>query len=95
MDEGTPPHAVFDTTMGGFSSETVKTFTAGLRLPTISASFGQEGQVRMWRNISEEAKKYLIQVIPPADVIPHIIPAIIRKEQITNGVIYHDSNFRK
>lgn len=95
MENDTPPHAVFDTTMGGFASETVKTFTAGLQLPTISASFGQDGHVRLWRNISDEAKKFLVQVIPPADLIPHVIHAIIRKEQITSAIIYYDSTFRK
>lgn len=76
VEDGQPPHAVFDTTMTGIGSETVKTFTAGLRLPTISASFGQ---LRLWKNSSADAKKYLIQVIPPADVIPNVIRAIIWK----------------
>lgn len=41
-----PPHLVIDTTINGVTSETVKSFTAALALPTISASYGQDGDIR-------------------------------------------------
>jgi len=40
------PHVVVDMTMSGVASETAKAVTAALSLPTISASFGQEGDLR-------------------------------------------------
>jgi ionotropic glutamate receptor len=40
------PHVVLDMTMSGVASETAKSFTAALSLPTISTSFGQEGDLR-------------------------------------------------
>ncbi|KAI8125865.1 Ionotropic receptor 25a [Lucilia cuprina] len=40
-----PPHVVFDTTKSGIASETVKSFTQALGLPTVSASYGQEGSL--------------------------------------------------
>lgn len=87
------PHLVLDTTMTGIASETVKSFTAALGLPTISASFGQEGDLRQWRNINENEKEYLIQVCPPADIIPEIIRAIILNQNITNAAILFDNSF--
>jgi ionotropic glutamate receptor len=40
------PHIVLDMTMSGVPSETAKSITAALSLPTISTSFGQEGDLR-------------------------------------------------
>ena len=40
------PHVVLDMTMSGVASETAKSFTAALSLPTVSSSFGQEGDLR-------------------------------------------------
>ena len=59
------PHIVFDTTISGPASETVKSFTSALALPTVSASFGQEGDLRQWRDISVQKRNYLLQVMPP------------------------------
>lgn len=43
---GTAPHIVLDATSTGMISETVKSFTRALALPTFSASYGQEGDIR-------------------------------------------------
>lgn len=56
------PHLIFDTTITGVASETVKSITSALGLPTISASFGQEGDLRQWRDISEQKSNFLLQV---------------------------------
>ncbi|KAL3278037.1 hypothetical protein HHI36_013378 [Cryptolaemus montrouzieri] len=79
--------------MTGLSSETVKSFTAALGLPTISASFGQEQDLIKWRNIDEDQKKYLIQINPPTDIIPEIIRDIVIRQNITNAAILYDSVF--
>ena len=40
----------------------------------------------------DEEKKYLIQIMPPADVIPEIIRSIVIFQNITNaGILFDDS----
>lgn len=41
-----PPDLVLDFTQTGITSETVKSFTHALALPTVSASYGQEDDLR-------------------------------------------------
>nr|AID61273.1 ionotropic receptor [Calliphora stygia] len=88
-----PPHIVFDTTKSGVASETVKSFTQALGLPTVSASYGQEGDLRQWRDMEENKQKYLLQVMPPADIIPEVVRSIVRKMNITNAAILYDDTF--
>lgn len=57
-----PPHVILDTTLSGLASETVKSLTSALGIPTISGSFGQEGDLRQWRDISAKKRGYLLQV---------------------------------
>lgn len=90
-----PPHIVFDTTISGVASETVKSLTAALGLPTVSASFGQEGDLRQWRDISDQKKNYLLQVMPPADIIPEVVRSIVEYMNITNAAILYDETFGK
>lgn len=63
-----PPHVIFDTTLTGVSSETVKSVSSALGIPTVSASFGQDGDLRQWRDITEKKKNYLLQVMPPGNL---------------------------
>jgi len=76
---------ILDTTKSGIASETVKSFTQALGLPTISASYGQEGDLRQWRDLDEAKQKYLLQVMPPADIIPEVIRSLVTHLNITNG----------
>ncbi|CAG2059545.1 unnamed protein product [Timema podura] len=46
LEEKKAPHVVIDTTIAGVPSEVVKAFTSALGLPTMSASHGQEGDLR-------------------------------------------------
>lgn len=93
LDAKEPPHVVLDATMTGLASETVKSFTSALALPTISASFGQDGDLRQWRNINDDEQKYLIQIMPPADLIPEIVRAIVLQQNISNAAILFDNTF--
>ncbi|CAH1971639.1 unnamed protein product [Acanthoscelides obtectus] len=93
LESQTYPHMVLDTTMTGLGSETVKSFTQALALPTITASFGQEGDLRQWRNIDEDEKEYLVQICPPADIIPEIVRTIVLYQNITNAAILFDQSF--
>nr|AFC91757.2 putative ionotropic receptor IR25a [Cydia pomonella] len=87
------PHVVLDFTMTGVGSETIKSFTAALGLPTISGSFGQAGDLRQWRNLDANQTKFLLQVMPPADILPESIRAIVTKQDITNAAIIFDEFF--
>lgn len=89
------PHVVLDFTMTGVGSETIKSFTAALGLPTISGSFGQAGDLRQWRNLNANQTKFLLQVMPPADILPEAIRAIVTKQDITNAAIIFDEYFGK
>lgn len=89
------PHVVLDFTMTGVGSETIKSFTAALALPTISGSFGQTGDLRQWRFLNANQTKYLLQVMPPADILPESIRAVVTKQDITNAAIIFDEYFGK
>ncbi|XP_045485455.1 ionotropic receptor 25a-like [Pieris rapae] len=88
-----PPHVVLDFTTTGVGSETIKSFTSALGLPTISGSFGQEGDLRQWRGLNSNQTQYLLQVMPPADLLPELIRAIIIKQDITNAAVLFDDYF--
>lgn len=87
------PHVVLDFTMTGVGSETIKSFTVALGLPTISGSFGQAGDLRQWRALDANQSRFLLQVMPPADILPESIRAIVTKQDITNAAIIFDELF--
>lgn len=93
IQSGQPPHVILDTTKTGVSSETVKSVSSALGIPTVSASHGQEGDLRQWRDISEKKKNYLLQVMPPSDVLIEIIRSIVTYMNITNAAILYDDTF--
>lgn len=88
-----PPHVVLDTTITSIASETVKSLTAALALPTVSTSYGQEGDIRQWRDLDENQRNYLLQVMPPTDIIPEVIRSIVEYMNITNAAILYDESF--
>lgn len=87
------PHVVLDFTMTGVGSETIKSFTEALGLPTISGSFGQVGDLRQWRSLNANQTRFLLQVMPPADILPEAIRAVVTKQDITNAAIIFDEFF--
>lgn len=91
--ENKPPHVIFDTTKTGVSSETVKSLSAALAIPTVSASFGQDGDLRQWRDLTEKKKNYLLQVMPPADILTEVVRSIVIYMNITNAAILYDPTF--
>lgn len=76
-------------------SEIAKSFTSVLALPTISGAFGQDGDIRQWRDIDHEKRQYLLQVMPPSDIIPEVIRSIIVYMNMTNAAILFDKTFGK
>uniref|UniRef100_A0A182M9H0 Ionotropic receptor 25a n=1 Tax=Anopheles culicifacies TaxID=139723 RepID=A0A182M9H0_9DIPT len=93
LNDNRPPHLLLDTTLTGVSSETVKSFSLALGIPTVSASYGQEGDLRQWRDLTPTKRGYLLQVMPPADMIPQVIRSIIIYMNITNAAILYDNTF--
>lgn len=93
MRNNQAPHVILDTTITGTTSETVKSFASSIGLPTVSASYGQEGNIRQWRNLDEKKRKYLLQIMPPVDVIPEVLRSIIKFMNISNAAILHDESF--
>jgi glutamate receptor, ionotropic, invertebrate len=88
-----PPHVILDATKIGAASEVVKSLSAALAIPTISASFGQEGDLRQWRDLTDKKKNYLLHVMPPADVMTEIVRSICIYMNITNVAILYDNPF--
>ncbi|KAF2353180.1 Receptor ligand binding region [Trinorchestia longiramus] len=92
VDASAPPHVVLDATRSGVVSDTVKTFTRALALPTFSASFGQENDIREWRDLTVSEEQYLVQLMPPADILVQAVRDIVSSQNITNaGVIFDDT----
>ncbi|XP_063241815.1 ionotropic receptor 25a [Bacillus rossius redtenbacheri] len=92
LEASRPPHLVLDTTISGVPSEVLKSFTYALALPTLSASHGQEGDLRQWRNLDEEKEKYLVQIMPPADMLPEVIRSIAYTQNISNAAVLFDDS---
>lgn len=93
LQAGQPPHVIFDTTKTGVSSETVKSVSSALGIPTVSASFGQDGDLRQWRDLNDKKKNYLLQVMPPSDIMTEIVRSIVTYMNITNAAILYDETF--
>ncbi|KAF0308662.1 Ionotropic receptor 25a [Amphibalanus amphitrite] len=92
IDAGQPPHLVIDTTLSGTSSEIAKSVSKVLAIPTVSGSSGDPGDIRVWRDLSMEEQKYLIQVLPPMDSAVQVIRKIVMDQNITSaGIIFDDS----
>ncbi|XP_011312741.1 glutamate receptor ionotropic, kainate 2 [Fopius arisanus] len=87
------PDIVLDVTRSGFGAETVNSFTAAMGVPTLSAQFGQEGDLRHWRELTDDQKNYLIQVLPPADLVPEAIRQLAITMNMSNAAIMFDENF--
>lgn len=67
--------------------------SSALGLPCVSASLGQEGDLRQWRDLNDKKKNYLLQVMPPIDILPEVIRSIVVYMNITNAAILYDDSF--
>lgn len=56
------PDLVLDVTTIGPGADASSSFTAAMGIPTLSAQYGQEGDIRYWRDLDLDQKNYLIQV---------------------------------
>lgn len=49
--------------------------------------------LRAWRNLDKEDEKYLIQIMPPGDLIPEVVRSIVLAQNISNAAILFDDSF--
>ncbi|XP_054005653.1 ionotropic receptor 25a [Hylaeus anthracinus] len=89
----TVPDLIVDTTTAGMGAKISNSFAAALGIPTLSAQYGQKGDLLYWRNLNADQTGYLIQVMPPADLIPEAIRQLAIQLNITNAAILYDHNF--
>ncbi|XP_046835531.1 ionotropic receptor 25a isoform X1 [Vespa crabro] len=90
---GNAPDFVLSTAIAGWTVEASNSFSSALGLPTLSGQFGQEEDLRYWSNLDQEKRSYLVQVMPPADLVPWIIRKLAIYLKITNAAILFDRNF--
>lgn len=50
---------------------------------------------RHWRNLKDGQEGYLIQVMPPVDVIPEFIRSYCKQQNISNAGILFDDSYSK
>ena len=48
---------------------------------------------REWRDIDAEQEKYLVQVMPPGDILAQSVREIVSTQNITNAAVLFDSSF--
>ncbi|XP_018303765.1 ionotropic receptor 25a isoform X1 [Mycetomoellerius zeteki] len=90
----TVPDLILDMTMSDLGAEASSSFTAAMGVPTLSAQFGQEGDIRYWRDLDLDQKNYLIQVMSPSDLAPEAIRQLAIQMNITNaGILYDKKDF--
>ncbi|XP_072753212.1 ionotropic receptor 25a isoform X2 [Anoplolepis gracilipes] len=87
------PDLVLDVTRIGLGAEASSSFTAAMGIPTLSAQYGQEDDIRYWRDLDLNQKNYLIQVMTPGDLMPEVIRQLAIQMNITNAGILFDKNF--
>ena len=67
LDSGSPPDLVLDLTQAGISSEVIKSLSLTLGLPTVSASMGEEGDIRsatvVYSNIVKSLKSPVLEFV--------------------------------
>ncbi|XP_035708909.1 ionotropic receptor 25a isoform X1 [Folsomia candida] len=85
------PDIAIDFTRHGVPSEAVKLVVKVINLPTVAATFGQEGDIRSWRDHAKTNwDGYLVQVSPPADLLVQSVRSIVGKQDMTSAVLLFD-----
>ena len=93
IDEGNPPDIVLDLTLGGMTSEVMKSISKTLGLPTVTSTMGEEEDITEWDSLTAEQQKYLIQVRSPTDMYQYIVKDLAVVTNITNAVVIFDDSF--
>ena len=53
IDGGTPPDLVLDLTLGGMTSEVMKSLSLSLGLPSVTSTMGEEEDITEWESLTE------------------------------------------
>lgn len=48
---------------------------------------------RHWNNLDANQSKYLVQVMPPSDIISQLVALASSLQNMTNAAILHDDSF--
>ncbi|CAM1317771.1 Uncharacterised protein g6837 [Pycnogonum litorale] len=87
------PLVVFDTTIGGQSSSAVKRIVRTLKIPTVSATYGFQGDIKEWKDLTSSEEQYLIQVMPPGDIIGQFVHDVGSSLNMSSAGILFDDSF--
>lgn len=90
--ESTAPVVLLDTTMDGPQSSMVKKVTRQLKIPTLTTSYGHLGDIVEWKGLNSAEQEYLVQIMPPTDIIGQIVHDVGASQNLTTaGILYDDS----
>lgn len=56
------PDVILDMTIADVGAEVTASFTASMGVPTLSAEYGQEDDIKYWRDLDFDQRGYLVQV---------------------------------
>nr|AKO90025.1 ionotropic receptor 25a.2 [Microplitis mediator] len=87
------PDLVIDTTRSYFGTKTVNIFTSSLGIPKISGRYGQQSDIKHWGNLTADQKNYLIQIMPPVNLIPKAFRQLECEINASNAAIIIDNNY--
>ncbi|CAD6204011.1 GSCOCT00009832001.2-RA-CDS, partial [Cotesia congregata] len=87
------PDLVLDTTRSYFSTKTVNVFAAFLGIPKISARYGQRSDVKHWKDLTVNQTNYLVQIMPPVNLIPKAFRQLDCEKNVSNVAIIFDDTY--
>jgi len=93
IDEGNPPDLILDLSLGGISSEVIKSLSLTLGIPTVTSTMGEEGDINEWAELTDGQQKYLVQVRSPGDTFQFIVRDLAFVTNISNAAILFDDTF--
>jgi len=94
FNEGPVPTVIIDASEARTQAgKRVKDFVRRYGIPTIALSSGMAEQERVWLELGEAEKEWLIQVNPPVDSLSSIPTDIILEYQLDNVALLYDSSF--
>lgn len=87
------PDLVLDTTRSYIGTKTVNIFTAFLGIPKIAARYGQRGDVKHWEDLTANQTNYLVQIMPPVNLIPKAFRQLDCEKNVSNVAIIVDDAY--
>ncbi|KAG8201467.1 hypothetical protein JTE90_024336 [Oedothorax gibbosus] len=92
------PTILIDTTrrpraIGNRAGTLVKKVARKMAIPTVSATYGlAKDGIMEWENLDAIEKQYLVQIVPPGNIITQVVRDIASKQNMTTtGVLFDES----